>query len=46
MLHDLLIEKPESLDFDGYLVYYIYSYLDNRKRACEYITKEVAYKTK
>ena len=30
--HDLLITNPEAYRLDDYLEYYIYSYLDNRKR--------------
>ena len=30
--HDLLIAKLKAYGFDDYLVHYIYSYLDNKKK--------------
>ena len=30
--HDFLIAKLEAYHFDGYLVHYLYSYLDSRKQ--------------
>ena len=43
--HDLLIVKLKAYGFDDYLVYYLYSYVDNRKQCvCVYITKNLTYK--